>query len=339
MRVRSLAVALAIVSCLAVASLGRAEDGASWDRTKKLAPQVGQKLEESGEESVTLTAQVFTSPTDGGGEYFDARNVPDVKQVDSHCHYKWVREVKAAAEGEATETHFHIADYKGPTDSPGDSDLLPNSGGGDFATKGTGASRVLSFLKTPSAFGDPTELGPFTKKWLKYKFETSYPELLKAVESMLPEGPIAPDQEWTPDLKKVSAACFSGIELSGSAEYHGSLKNVHEQDGIRVGTLDVSSMSSDLHLAKDPASGAAWRPDGNLEARAWFHLEGIVRVDGALSPDGATYWNQLSINIGYAGTTVPYEMKVKTQKGESREKHSVQTRLSKLWNISLEKKS
>src|SRR6516165_6249708 len=70
--------------------LGLAQDGAKWDRTKKLTPKVGDKFEESGTELVEVKKEVLTG-------------------LDSKWHFR--REVKMV-DGEASEQAIHCWDYR-----------------------------------------------------------------------------------------------------------------------------------------------------------------------------------------------------------------------------------
>jgi hypothetical protein len=316
--------------------LGLAQDGAKWDRTKKLTPKVGDKFEESGTELVEVKKEVLTELDTDSGEFFAPESVVGLKLhdgLDSKWHFR--REVKMV-DGEASEQAIHCWDYR-VADAAPEPDY-GDSAGADFVVKGFGPARTFTWLESKHGVGSPTEISAHQRAWLERKLKTSEPKLWELVESLLPEGPIAAEQQWKADLAKVSKAAFSGVELSGSCEIAGSLTNVHEEGGVLVGQLAVKCSNGDLVLAKEPETGTAWRKETRDNGRCWINLEGTISVAGSLSLDGATYMSQLMLFYGWNGTTDPQEVSIKTaDKGVQKQKHNVVTRTSRSWNISFER--
>jgi hypothetical protein len=333
MRVRIAIAGAAGALVLGSLGLGLAQDAAKWDRTKKLTPKVGDKFLERGTELVEMEKQVL----DADGNYFDAQTVKGLK-LGERLDSKWTfrREVKAVDDGEGSEQAIHCWDYEVRDASP-----EPDMGdiaGVDFVVKGFGPARTFTWLQCKHSVGSPTEISGHQRAFLERKLKTSEPRLWELVESLLPEGPIAGDQQWTADLAKVSKAAFSGVELSGSCEIQGSLKNVREENGVRVGDLEVKCSGNDLVLAKDPETGTPLNKETRDNGRCLIELGGTISLAGSLSLDGATTMNQLALRYAYHLTTVPQEVSIKTvDKGVQKQKLCVQTDYSRSWRISFER--
>jgi hypothetical protein len=283
MRARHLGAAVAMGAVVAFGSLGHAQDAFQWNRAKKLAPKVGDKLEEHGTENFEISGDVGQA----NGQKWDVK-------------YGFVREVKAVENGEVTAESVVVTEFVRHDYNQADYEHT-----GTFDWKGLPGAKVLSSGNVWAGAGGKTEpMGPKEKSWLEAKLNKREPEIQKLLEAVLPQGAIAADQKWTvTDLKKLSALAFSGVELSGDSEIVGSLTNVRVEDGVHMGQLKVANEGNHLFLAKDPITGDGWSEDPNERGRAWITVEGDVCLEGAVSFDAATRFSDLHVQVGYCGNT------------------------------------
>jgi hypothetical protein len=292
---------LGLVTLPALARAGGGDDW-KWDRTKKLTPKVGDKFVEWGTEQVSGSKK---------GANLDVR-------------YKLLREVKAV-DGVATEEavisvggDYRVYGLNGDSVEPDMGDPF----GSHFSVKGTAVDRTFTYFKTQHKIGADTEIAPCTRRWIERKWKKADPLVFTIIECLLPEGPIAAEQKWTVDPKKVAKVAFGGVELGESpAEIVGSLTNVRLENGIHVGHLKVETQGNEydggLLLKKDPETGETYDTSdmGHYPPRGTIGLEGDISLEGSLSLDGATRMDQLSVNVFHKGRTEEAAADEGTQRG------------------------
>jgi hypothetical protein len=301
-RTKASLVACSTLALVALGALAHADDDDDdkfkdfkWDRTKVLTVKVGDKFLERGTENVSHSKKW----EDGKFE----------------VQYLFTREVTAVEGGVASEEKIFSAagDYR--LVGFGASPTQPDYGdpmGGNFTIKGSGKDCNLTFLKTEHKLTPPEEMGKIERKYLKYRFKESAPQLMSIIEALLPDGPIASNQKWTVDPKKIGKAAW-GVEVSAqqeAGEVVGSLTNVRLEDGVHMGHLKVETerkvYDGGITFAKDPETGEDYLPDEhahNLLGRGWVGLEGDVSLEGSLSLEGTTRWVDVQLLVGWKGTT------------------------------------
>jgi hypothetical protein len=111
------------------------------------------------------------------------------------------------------------------------------------------------------------------KKWVEQSLAKFDP--MAQVDKIFPAAPVEPDSEWTLDTKKLADEIFKGTEIDGSkSSAKGVLKNVHEENGIKTGDIEIKILLQLKQVLDNPVE---WKEGGLVDL--------TITVQGSLEPE------------------------------------------------------